>query len=64
MLDPLNKLNYTSCQAYCRSLHPYMALAEMEEPGEYTAVITDYMITPSVRGNESNNFTNSKMISK
>ncbi len=31
-------------------MHPEMALAELEQVGEYTAVATNYILTPAVKG--------------
>ena len=31
-------------------MHPDMVLAELEQAGEYTAVLTNYILTPAVKG--------------
>ncbi len=36
--------------AYCKWMHPQMSLAELEQVGEYTAVATNYILTPAVKG--------------
>ncbi len=37
---------------YCQHMHADMVLAELEQPGEWDDVLTNYILTPAVKGTE------------
>ncbi len=42
-------VTYPEAEIYCCALHAQMSPAEMEEPGEYTAVISSWINTATIR---------------
>ncbi len=41
-------LNQSESEKVCQTLHPMMQLAELTEPGEYEAVISNFILQPPV----------------
>ncbi len=44
------QLTHADADQYCQHMHPNMVLAELEQTWEYHAVLTNYIITPTVKG--------------
>ena len=38
---------------FCSLVDPQMSLAELQEAGEYDAVISNYLLTPQISGMDS-----------
>ena len=41
--EPQPGINWDAAQSMCEAMHPNMSLAEMDQPGEQTAVIDNYV---------------------
>ena len=58
MITNVERVDQANANLQCKELHPLLALAELDQPGEYTKIITEYVLNPVNKG-EYNSVANS-----